>query len=150
MSSLTNSFKLAAFTLLFCTSAQAYSPMVICGMHNSSGNIEIDNVLVERGGTHRNQLVLRNRDILMDFIQKGALTREEINERGEFVTGGFNHYSSYASIEAGSRNGRAWRMIPEGNGYTLSVRVIASDQIHLSEPIASFHFNDCQTFAEAL
>ncbi len=137
--------QLVPFLCLFSPSVFASTPLVICGHEDAAGNAEIKNLQVVRGGTHLNQLILRNRNILQHFMDRGALLTEELNAQGELIISGFQAPGSALSIIGGGLNQRVWRLIPEGRGYTLTVRILASDQIHLSEPIAHFYFDQCLT-----
>jgi hypothetical protein len=132
--------------LALATAAQpafAYRPLVICGSEDPNGNTEVDNVTVERGGSYRNQLVLRNANIIDDFISKGAIHPEEINERGEFIVSGIGSPISVNS----SRDTRYFSFLTDKHKFTLVVRPVAPDGFHLGAPIADFHYgNDCRTF----
>jgi hypothetical protein len=125
-------------------SAFAYRPLVICGSEDPDGNTEVDNVTIERGGSYRNQLVIRNSNIINDFASKGAIHREEINDKGEFIISGLG---SPISVN-GSRDHRYFSFFEDEQGFTLMVRPVAQDGFHLGAPIAHFHYgNDCQSQA---
>ena len=137
---------IAAFILslgltLAVQSASATQPIVICGNEDPAGNTEIDNITVYRGGNPENQLVLRNRNIINDFLSKGAICEGELNSNHEFILMGLGDNSSVR----GNINNRYIEFFADGDGYTLTVRLVGDDHYTLVRTLASFHFsNDCQ------
>ena len=113
--------------------ALAARPLVICGNEDPKGNTELDNLTVVRGGNYENQLVIRNTNIIDDFIKKGAIDRGELNDKGEFIVYGLGNPPTQIG---GSLNNRYFAFYREGNGYTLTARLIAKNGIDLSAPIA--------------
>lgn len=138
------SFVKLAMVILTLTASQhafAYEPIVKCGVSDSAGSTEIDNMYVVRGGQYINQLVIRNKNILNYFISQQAIYSGELNQHGEFVLqnglGGDNGF--YLAL-----NNRYFTLLPEGAGYRLKVQLIGDNRIDLVKTLADFYFEDCK------
>ena len=136
---------LFAMTLSFSTFAYNATPLVACGNHDSAGNVVVDNLNVYRGGNYENQLVIRNKNILNYFIEKGAIYRGELNDKGEFIAAGPGGPMSVS----GMRSNRTFHFYKEGSAFILKVGVYSNNGNGTYETIiADFYFNDdCQVLS---
>lgn len=97
--------------------------------------------------------MIRNTNIIDDFVAKGAIYRGELNDRGEFIISGLEnqgpHNSQISSRHSvtGNLNNRHFSFYRSENGYVLTVQLIGDNRIDLSAPIADFYFTeDCQSY----
>jgi hypothetical protein len=134
-----------ALSLHTVPSFAAY-PLVICGGNAGSSAVELDGINVARGGSSYNQLVLRNSEIIEDFVKKQAIYRGELNSKGEFIVSGWgdsNSGSPKNSLSA-ALNNRHVRFTQNTNStYTLTVTY--TDSNFRAVTLADFTFNDCRT-----
>ena len=114
--------------------AQNYPKVLECGAQDPRGNTELDYLgSPDRGGDHY-QLVVRNQNIIADFIAKGAIRESSLIDHQMIIKGVQN---ARALIDAGS-----FFFTQSEKNYTLSAyRDLGGNG--QNPLIASFEFKDC-------
>jgi len=121
-----------------------FTPMSICG--DRSLVVDKKEILEQhdRGGPiikkSYYQLVLKNEEIIRDFLSKGAIAPSELNSKGEFnlniAQEQFTNTQFY-----GTSYGRS-TVIKILNDHEISLKIF-SPSFQGSQLLADFNFNDC-------
>jgi hypothetical protein len=136
----------ALFLLTTSTIALAdtgFSPIAVCGNRSLVIDSRTITYQTDRGGRTRTdsyyQVVLKNDDVVRDFISKGAIGTNEVNSKGEFL---HDIVRESQNKFYGVSTGRTTTVEKVGE-HSLSLKTFAPAQ-YGSYLMADFTFNDCQ------
>ena len=137
-------------TFIFSTSAFAqleYKPIAICGNNALVIDQARESVVVSRAGTIENrvyyQLVLKDQEIVRDFISKGAIYSNQINSKGEFILGiGAETYSNTQFYGMSTGHTTTVKLLNDGIIELKTFSNITGD----TPELANFIFKDCRLF----
>ncbi len=120
--------------VLFVQPAVAKS-LVVCGSHEPGGTVMINST-----GSGELKLVIHNRRLIEEFIDRGFITEYDLNTQGDLVVPMDNRASGHIT-------NRNFGLYADGmGGYILTVRYILEDGQGVGPVLANFHFIDaCQT-----
>jgi len=125
--------------------AQAYEALVVCGGEPAYSSIEIDFITVARGQHIYAQLVLRNSEIISDFISKQAIYGDEVNSKGEFILEGYYSDRSFPIKFSGSIDNRHFSF-SQMEDHTYKLAVSYTDESFKDYRLADFIFKNCYSF----
>lgn len=136
------------FLSLFSSQAFAqlnYQPIAVCGDRALVIDRAQETYVVDRTGRTETrtyyQLVLKNQEIIRDFIGRGAINPVEVNGKGEFIVSlvqeTFSNTQFYG-IRAGNIT-----TIKLQNGSKIELKTFSSPSYGSNE-LANFNFTDCR------
>jgi hypothetical protein len=135
------------FLSLFSTAtfAQNYRPLAICGDRDLVIDQASQIIVTDRAGTTRTQtsyqMVLKNDEIIGDFISKGAFRNAEVKNKGEILLNlTAEAYSNTQFYGVSTGNVTTVKVLDRS---TIEVKTFSSPS-YGSRELAEFTFEDCR------